>query len=156
MIKKLLIFILFILIVQNISFSAESTNSKQIEQEKIITLSFTQYAEKDKSLPYKLLIIEDYMATYLIDGNNRTIGNDIKNLIKKYKNNTNCNNYKYAYKAYELYDALCMKIVAEREKQNNTTNVKEKIIFIPDTIYSELDDEILKTIFMLNVTAQHF
>ncbi|MBR1461139.1 hypothetical protein IJ596_05860, partial [bacterium] len=60
------------------------------------------------------------------------------------------------YKAYELYDALCMKIVAEREKQNNTTNVKEKIIFIPDTIYSELDDEILKTIFMLNVTAQHF
>ena len=149
MIKKLLIFILFILIVQNISFSAESTNSKQIEQEKIITLSFTQYAEKDKSLPYKLLIIEDYMATYLIDGNNRTIGNDIKNLIKKYKNNTN-------YKAYELYDALCMKIVAEREKQNNTTNVKEKIIFIPDTIYSELDDEILKTIFMLNVTAQHF
>ena len=156
MIRKMIIIMLLILCIQDITFSANLSNSKQIDQEKRVDTYYSEYAQNNKSIPYKLLILEDYMVTYLIGGNNKSIGNDIKSLMNKYEEIPSSNNYKYLLKAYELYDALCMKIVAERTNQQKyVAGLSNKIIIIPNDVYNELDNEILQLIFTLNVTARH-
>lgn len=151
--KKILLLIIlanFVVYCQNGTVGAETTNSKQIEMEKERSIELSNTFEKDKSLPYKLLMREDYVTTYLLKNNNvRSIGNEIQILVDQYKSEPNSIEYIYSLKALNLYTSICNTVNPEN-KDFDIDLRKEKII-ISDAMLEKLPQKLSNIIMDLNV-----
>ena len=153
---KTILLISIIFLVNNSVFSVESPNSKQIQAEKVFKQQFDEKILNIKSLPYKLIMVDELFMATVGNENSKCVGKEILMLKIKYQNNKESSNYKYSEKAYSLYLALLNEIANFKENlYYQSTDITNKKIIIPNALYDKLDTKLLNIITWLNVMADN-
>lgn len=152
---KIFVIIFTIILFQNISFATELSNSKQIHDEQIFQQNIENAVTNVKSLPYRLLLLEDLYVSAIADDDTKSFGVDIIKLRTKYQNNKQSKNYIYSEKAYALYMELCDNVHYTTNPNSESMNLSSKKIIIPNSIYNSLDKNLVEIINMLNVIADN-
>ena len=133
-------------------FAVDNSYNKYLEYKK------QEYSKMNVAMLLKILISDD-CELFCNDKNNEseTVGKLIMLNVEQYKSEPNEINYKYAVKAFDLYKSLCSQYKKYEQylgQNQQSTNLQDKIIMIPDNDFNKLNKEIIFNIVLLNLSLK--
>ena len=151
---KTILLISIIFLINNSVFSVELPNSEQVKKEQIASEKLKEYFDKDKTAPYKLLILEDYLASriWIESEKHNTLLKDLLKAKYDYKDTPTSDNFIYATKAIDLYKGIKDNIIFERVEKSK--KIKLQRIDISNDLIEKLDKRIFNGILMCNIVVE--